>query len=63
MDDLEREAAIWLPRSPEELTLELQLACVHPTVCAMAAAAMIGVPDPEDASSSLSHRKKRLVVS
>lgn len=59
LDDLEKEAAAWAPRSPDELTLELQLACVHPRVCALAASARIGVPDPEDAFSPLPNKKAR----
>lgn len=62
LDDLEKEAAAWAPRSSEELTLELQLACVHPRVCALAASARIGVPDPEDAFSPLPNKKARHVV-
>lgn len=60
MDDAARLLAAWAPRSPDELILELQLACVHPRVCIMAASAGIGVPDPEDAVSTLSHKKARL---
>ncbi len=59
IDALEKEAAAWAPRSPDELTLELQLACVHPRVCILAAAAGIGVPDPEDAFSPLANKKAR----
>lgn len=59
LDALEKEAAAWAPRSPDELTLELQLACVNPRVCVLAAAAGIGVPDPEDAFSPLANKKVR----
>lgn len=59
LDAVEKEAAAWAPRSPEELTLELQLACVHPRVCILAATAGIGVPDPEDAFSPLANKKVR----
>lgn len=59
MDDVARALAAWAPRSPDELILELQLACVNPRVCIMAASAGIGVPDPEDAFSTLSHKKTR----
>ena len=57
-----KEATAWAIRSPDELTLELQLACVHPRVCVLAASAGIGVPDPEDSSSILNHRMDRLCV-
>lgn len=61
IDTVAEEAAAWAPRSPDELTLELQLACVHPRVCSLAASAGIGVPDPEDSVTMLLHRKDRLV--
>lgn len=60
--DSARAAAVWAPRSSYERVLELQLACVHPGVCLLAAAAGIGVPDPEDAMTPLSHKKARLVA-
>lgn len=59
-DASDSQAAVWAPRSPDELTMELQLACVHPRVCLMAASAGVGVPDPEDALSPLAHKKARL---
>lgn len=64
MDFLAQEFISWIPRSPEELTLELQLACVHSRVCMLAAVARIGVPDPEDSFLMLflPHKKARLVV-
>lgn len=62
IDSAAEKAAAWAPRSPDELTLELQLACVHPRVCSLAASAGIGVPDPEDSVTTLLHRKDRLVL-
>ncbi|CAM9451356.1 unnamed protein product, partial [Choristocarpus tenellus] len=49
----------WAPRVEEESVLELQLACVHPGVLHLATIEGVGVPDPEDSSSMLSHRKRR----
>ncbi|CAM9185466.1 unnamed protein product, partial [Laminaria digitata] len=59
IDASDNQITVWAPRSPDELTMELQLACVHPRVCLMASSAGIGVPDPEDALSPLAHKKAR----
>lgn len=61
LSEAARVAAMWTPHSFDERTLELQLACVHPRVCLLAAAAGVGVPDPEDVLTPLSHKKARLV--